>query len=295
MRHVLQAAAAFSLTAALSVGVPTTARAASNWNGSGSSAGGTSTGCTSTIIGGHLYRCTFDDEFSGSTLNTRVWVVQSGFATGNPGAIACTVNDPRYINVSGGALHLIAADTGTPYACGGTTTTYEAPTISTYHTFSQQYGMFEVRTRNSVTPTLNEPGAHEAFWLWPDDRYSAINWPASGEIDVSETYSNYSNLSIPYLHYTANDNGGPIPGTNTAYNCVATRGQWNTYDLIWTPTSITINVNGATCLVNTSGDPAFRKPYLMMLSQALGAGTDAMTSTDILPATTDVDYVRVWQ
>jgi hypothetical protein len=33
----------------------------------------------------------------------------------------------------------------------------------------------------------------------------------------------------------------------------------------------------------------------MMLSQALGGGVNAATAATPFPATTDVDYVRVWQ
>ena len=58
---------------------------------------------------------------------------------------------------------------------------------------------------------------------------------ATGEIDVAETYSLYNSVAIPFLHYAA-DAGGPQSGVNTAWNCTAYRGVWNTYALEWTPT-----------------------------------------------------------
>ena len=81
---------------------------------------------------------------------------------------------------------------------------------------------------------------------------------------------------------------------NTAY-CTAARGKFNTYTLTWTPTTLTILVNGKTCLVNTSGDPAFQKPYILAFSQALGVGANALRSNTPMPATMQVDYVRVWR
>jgi hypothetical protein len=72
---------------------------------------------------------------------------------------------------------------------------------------------------------------------------------------------------VPFLHYTPNDNGGPRPGS----------------------------VNGTPCLVNTSGDPAFQKPYIINLTQLLGTGPNAHDGQAPLPATMTVDYVRVWQ
>lgn len=251
--------------------------------------------CGSTIYkaDGTAWQCTFDDEFSTSVLNTNQWVPQTNMATGDPSAYACFENSPSNISVSNGALHLSVVQQSTPVTCGGATTPtyYTAGQVSTYHLFSQAYGRFETRMRTTATTA---PGLHEAFWLWPDDRYTTINWPTTGEIDVAETYSNYSNLVVPYLHYTANDNGGPIVGTNTAY-CTAQRGVWNTYDLEWTPSSITISINGQTCLVNTSSDPAFNERYILALTATLGSGTDALTANTPIPATTDVDYVRVWK
>ena len=90
------------------------------------------------------------------------------------------------------------------------------------------------------------------------ERTSTRNLGYQIEIDISETYSQYPDLAIPFLHYTANDNGGPIPGTNTAWNCTAQRGVYNTFALEWTATRLEIFVNGTSCLVNTSGDPAFK-------------------------------------
>ena len=121
-----------------------------------------------------------------------------------------------------------------------------------------------------VTETA-APGLQEAFWLWPDDRYpSATVWPAAGEIDIAETYSRYPDLAIPYLHYTAWDNWGPQPGVNTAWDCLAPRGEWHTYTLSWTDTRLRIEVDGQHCLTNDSDDPAFDKPYIVALTQALG-------------------------
>jgi beta-glucanase (GH16 family) len=164
--------------------------------------------------------------------------------------------------------------------------------VTTYRLFSQQYGRFEARIKNTATTV---PGLQETFWLWPDDRYNTAYWPLAGEIDISETYSQYPDLAIPFLHYTANDNGGPIPGTNTAWNCTAQRGVYNTFALEWTATRLEIFVNGTSCLVNTSGDPAFKKPYIVALTQLLGVGGNALRATTPLPATMSIDYVRVWQ
>ena len=248
---------------------------------------------------GTRWSCTFNDDFSGSALDRAKWVPQTVFSTGNApfGPYACYYDDPSLISVSGGALHLSVRELSPQRPCADDVplppTSYGAGMVSTYHLFSQQYGRFEARFRTTAT---DQPGLQESWWLWPDDREGpGGSWPLAGEIDIAETYSKYPGVGIPFLHYTVNDNGGPIPGVNTAWDCAAQRGAWNTYTLVWTATSIEALVNGSRCLLNTSGNPAFMKKYILDLTQALGYGDNAYTGTAPLPATMDVDYVKVWQ
>jgi beta-glucanase (GH16 family) len=249
---------------------------------------------------GTSWSCTFDDEFNGTKLDRTKWVPQSVFSTGNYlGAYACYYDDPSLVSVSGGSLNLSVRKVATPQACQnpGTPlppTQYVAGMVSTYHLFSQRYGRFEARFKSTAT---SQPGLQEDFWLWPDDRdpLAQLPWPLNGEIDVAETYSQYPTLDIPFLHYGATDNGGPVPGTNTAWNCSAARGVYNTYTLEWSPTMIQIFVNGQSCLVNTSGDAAFAKKYILDFTQALGYGSNSYVGTAPMPATMNVDYMRVWQ
>jgi beta-glucanase (GH16 family) len=241
--------------------------------------------------------CTFDDEFDGTELDRSRWVPQVQFTTGPPDSYACYRDDPDNIAVADGSLDLTVRqeDTAAPCPAAPTMppTSYTAGMVTTYYHFSQQYGRFEARVKVAAT---REPGLQEDFWLWPDVRVpSGDTWPAAGEIDVVETYSSYPDLAIPFLHYTATDNGGPVPGTNTARDCPAARGVWNTYTLEWAPDRLQIWVNGRSCLLNTSGDAAFQKPYILALTAALGVDANAYRGGPTLPATMSVDYVRVWR
>jgi beta-glucanase (GH16 family) len=245
---------------------------------------------------GSLWSCTFADDFSGSTLDRTKWMPQTKFTSGVQAAHACYLDDPSVISQSNGALNLTLRKVATPVSCsfGGTVqpSSYVSGSVMTYHLFSQQYGRFEARIKNTAT---TYPGLHEAFWLWPDDRVpSTALWPYAGEIDVAETYSSYPGLAIPFLHYAA-DAYGATPGLNTAWSCVAYRGVWNTYTLEWSASRLEIKVNGKTCLVNTSGDPAFQKPYIVALTQLMGDTGNVYDGRAPLPATMNVDYVRVWK
>ena len=243
---------------------------------------------------GSAWSCAFHDDFDGTTLDRTKWVPQTVFVTGSSAAYACYRDDPANVSVAGGALRLTLVRLDAPAPCGLSSlgpTVYQSGMVSTWHLFSQQYGRFEARIK---TTAASVPGLHEAFWMWPDDRYGdASNWPTTGEIDVAETYSSAPDTVVPALHYSA-DAGGIQPGVNASW-CPAQRGVWNTYTLVWGPSRIEVFVNGKSCLVNTSGDPAFQKRYIVDLTQSLGGVGDEPTDQTPIPATMQVDYVRVWE
>ena len=234
---------------------------------------------------GKPWKCTFVDDFDGRRLSGKRW---TSFRDRLPGEKSSTCRRPKNAKVAKGQLLLTVKSTGDKIGCR-----FTVGAVSTYHRFSQKYGRFEARVKVRRTA---ERGLHEAFWLWPDDRVkSNVKWPAAGEIDVIETYSRYPDLGVPYLHYTRDDNGGPKPGVNTSWDCKMRRGRWHTYTLLWTAHRIEIKVDGKSCLVNKSGDRAFKKKYIVAFTQSTGLRGNRPTTKTPLPATMRVDYIRVWR
>lgn len=242
---------------------------------------------------GRAWACTFHDDFDGTDLDRTKWIPHTYFVTRSDADVhACYRDHPDNVNVAGGMLNLslVRLPEAAPCSLAVPETEYMSGSVSTYHLFSQQYGRFESRIKMQASTA---PGLHEAFWLWPDNRYSEIGWPDSGEIDVAETFSNYSSVVGSYLHYSL-DHKGLFLGVN-AQNCTANRGEWNTYTLDWGPSRIQTYVNGKPCLLNTSGDPAFQKRYIINLTQGIGgAPWNRLEADTPVPATMSVDYVRVW-
>ncbi len=248
------------------------------------------------------WRCTFSDDFNGTTLDSSKWVPQrtdySGYTSG---PTACFVDSPNNISVSDGTLKLTARKEDAPFTCADGTpasfrTQYTSGMVSTYGRFSQAYGRFEVRAKIS---SASVPGLHTAFWLWPDDTSKYGGWPQSGEIDFAELYSEYSDRAIPYIHYNP---ATPDPNVS-AYNCViGNPADFHTYAVEWTTTQIKVIYDGRTCLVDNWNPAAplskpapFDQPFMLALTQALGVASNQFDpATTPLPATTTVDYVRVW-
>jgi len=255
--------------------------------------------------GGGDWQCSFDDEFNGTTLNAANWVVQqtatSGYTTGAGSGIACYVDSANNVSVAGGYLNLTVRKEAKPFTCtdpfGNVTTQYTSGMVSSYGLFNQAYGLFEVSAK---LPAATVKGLQETLWLWPQNDTKYGRWPGSGEIDFGEFYSQYPTLDIPYIHY----NAAATDPNVTSYNCtVANESQFNTYGVQWSSSSLTILYNGKTCLVDHS-DPAaplvapepFDQPFFVALTQALGINTNAFQpGTTPLPATTQVDWVRVWK
>jgi beta-glucanase (GH16 family) len=202
--------------------------------------------------------------------------------------------------VSDGSLHLTVRKESSPVDCGGMSTQYTGGMVSSTGHFSQTYGRFEVR---ALLPQTTVAGLQETLWLWPVN-YTYGPWPASGEVDFSEFYSQYYWLDVPYIHYDY-DPATVDAGTNTnevTNYCPISLSQYNDYAVTWTPGSFTITINGNQCLTdnyvasNVSPPAPFDQPFFILLTQALGVGTNQFDPTTTpLPATTSVDYVRVWK
>ena len=273
---------------------PTPGSSATSSLGCGGEAMATSTG--------GLWQCTFDDEFSSGALDTTKWVAQQTSLSGYHSGQECFVNSPNNVKVANGVLSLTVRREAVPFTCsdpfGNYTTQYTSGMVSTYGLFTQTYGRFEVRAK---LPAAAIAGLQESFWLWPANPTNyGLGWPSSGEIDFAEIFSLYPDRAIPYIHYNAATYDANV--TND-YCMISDISQFHTYAVEWTPTAITIIYDGRTCLIDR-WNPAwplakpqpFDQPFLLVLTQALGIGSNSFdAATTPLPATTQIDYARIWK
>jgi hypothetical protein len=230
---------------------------------------------------GKPWRCTFADDFKDPKLS-KFWIQHPEKVPLGRGA---SCKKRKNVRVWNGQLQLSVNRTKASFGCQ-----FHVGAVTTYRTFSQKYGRFSARIKARGT---QERGLQEAFWLWPDDRYNKEHsYPKSGEIDISETYSQFPDLSVPYLHYKK-ELGDFGPHTEQA--CKAKRGKWHIYTLLWGPERLEIKIDGKTCMVNTSGNHAFKKRYILCLSALNGVAGNRVTSKTPLPSTMRVDWVRVWR
>lgn len=246
---------------------------------------------------GGYWTCTFDDEFSGRTLDPTKWTAWNGVNYWyEPGV--CYYSDPQHVTVSGGTLNLSVTRLTTPATCstpwGTTSPTYGAAVVHTKGNFSQTGGRFEARIKFA-----GGVGLHDDFWLYP----VANEYPGQAEIDVAEPYGALPNIMNGATHVTGPD-GTDVGGVGrcTMYNWA---GSFHTYAVEWTSSSITFSYDGKTCYTYSNWTPMtgftapapFDQDFFMILQNMVdsGLGAPAPLATTRFPATMRVDYVRVWK
>lgn len=251
---------------------------------------------------GSPWQCSFADDFNGTELDRSKWQVIVTKTSGYRSGTECFVDRPDTISVRDGTLRLTIVETGSAFYCEshvpllGHPTSVISGTVSTLDRFSQTYGRFEARVR---MPPIRVPGVQTSIWMWPQDhRYGSLG-PASGEIDIAEWFSQYPDLAIPHLHY----NGDRSNVTRSDCHIDRTD-ELHNYALEWSSTSLRFIYDGQLCLENTNWTPwaplrhpqPFDQPFAFFVTPVLGTGTNtSLHAAALLPATTTVEWVRIWR
>jgi beta-glucanase (GH16 family) len=212
------------------------------------------------------------------------------------------MDSPNNVSVSEGTLVLTTRKESRTFTCQvsnliGYQTRVTSGSVTTFDRFAQAYGRFEVRAKFTGAEAK---GLQSALWLWPQDPDKYGQHPKSGEIDFAEIYNGNADHVVPYIHYN-NEDADP---DHTAECAIDDFGRFHDYVVEWTPASIKISYDGVTCLDDAwtpkapqTGRQPFDQPFIMCLTQGLGVQmTNAYEPANTpLPASTVIDYVRVYQ
>jgi hypothetical protein len=159
---------------------------------------------------------------------------------------------------------------------------------------SWQYGYFEARLRMP-----SGKGTWPAFWMLPKDFKS---WPLDGEIDIMEYVGYDPNVVHASIHTMSYNHAIGTQKTST-YTVQNAETEFHIYGLEWTADKITAYVDGQPYFSfenDGKGDVntwPFNKPFYLKLNLAWGGNWGGAQGVDEskLPATYEIDYVRVYQ
>ena len=233
----------------------------------------------------------WQDEFEGTELNLANWNYQIGDGCdqnlcgwGN-GELQSYQQDN--VSVSNGTLKITARKErirGTQYTSGR---------INSKGKADFTYGRFEA----SIKLPAGD-GLWPAFWmLSTNEEYGG--WPQSGEIDIMEYVASNPDEVLGYIHY-----GDLYPNNQSQGNTYQLQNDvfynsFHEFAIEWEPGEIRWYMDGILFSTKTPEDisPAnwpFDKDFHFLLNVAVGGNLGGEVNDNMLPATMEVDYVRVY-
>ena len=241
------------------------------------------------------YRLVWNDEFNdGSELNAKDWrheVQKSGWVNNElQNYVNGTADGKRVTEVADGRLyiHCFKGSDGKIYS--GRVYAHEGK--------GWKYGIIEARIK-----LPKGKGTWPAFWMMPcNNDFSANPWPKCGEIDIMEEVGVDANQTSSSLHTQAYNHTKNTQKT-ASRNTEGAEDAFHVYRLEWTEDYIKTYVDG-NLLLSFDNDKTgnvdtwpYDKPFYVILNLAWGGDWGGYKGVDesALPATMEVDYVRVFQ
>lgn len=189
---------------------------------------------------------------------------------------------PENVIVQGGFLKIIAK------AESYMGSSYTSARLVSENKFEFKYGKVEFRAKLPVGG-----GTWPALWMLGEN-YVANPWPACGEIDVMEHKGNQPNTIHSTLHFPGNFGGNGPTATTTASNV---GGEFHTYRVVWSPTSITFSVDDQPAFHTVANNPGtpFNLDFFLIMNVAMGGTFGGTIAPGFSQSSMEVDYVRVYQ
>jgi beta-glucanase (GH16 family) len=221
-------------------------------------------------------RLVFADDFAGPGLDAQKWITCYPWANpsgcNNKSSSELEWYQPSGVSVSASALHLTARR---QQVMGDKRYDFTSGMVATAGRFQFTYGYVEFRAR-----VPSGQGLWSTLWLLPADQ----SWPP--EIDVAEVLG--GDPTVAALTYHPPHGHAPQRRISTADLSAG----WHVFAVDWRPGSISWFMDGQPNFRVTSDVP--RQPMYLLADLAIG-GAQAPNNATLLPASLDLDFVRVWQ
>ena len=234
------------------------------------------------------YKLVWHDEFEEGTEPSGDWWYETGGGGwGNNELqeyVACKAPDgTRLATVKNGILTIVCDKIGS-----------KVYSIRMNTAKSWTYGWFEARLK-----LPKGKGTWPAFWMMPKNFTS---WPGDGELDILEEVGYNANYVSSSIHCNAYNHTKGTQKTKEKFLATA-QSEFHVYALEWTENAINTYIDGKPLFSfanDGKGDKdtwPFYNPFYLKLNLAWGGNWGGAQGVDesCLPATYEIDYVRVFQ
>ncbi|MUT68359.1 carbohydrate binding domain-containing protein [Paenibacillus sp. NEAU-GSW1] len=256
----------------------------------------------STTIPDKDWKLVWNDEFSGSSIDTNKWsVMDTGLVYNNE--MEYYKPDNAVIEKDGkrGVLSLKAKKE----EYGGKD--YTSAKLITQNKGDWTYGKVVVRAKLPI-----QQGMWPAIWMMPTDEAHYGGWPASGEIDIMELIGGANaNRIYGNIHYDSVQADGTHGSDQSSYvlqDGATFADEYHDFQVEWLPGVIRFYVDGQ--LYHEVKDwktkapdqpeyytyPApFDRPFYLILNLAVGGDWPGSPNDDFTAEQMNVDFVRVYE
>ncbi len=230
------------------------------------------------------WELTFDDEFNGTELDLLHWSPHDPWGKVRDRQLQAFA--PESVTISGGQLHLTAQRTteAKPVRYDGKEREYVSGVATTFGTFAQTYGRFEIRCRLPAGRGLHSTFALLPVPLGPLPKIEILNVAGSapGTIAVANHWG---------TEQTERSFGDAFPGSDFSHGFHTAAIEWDADKIVWF-------VDGKETFRSVDGIP--HQPMFLMLDLAVGGGMGSISTrfpdeSTVFPASFDIDYIRVYR
>ena len=234
------------------------------------------------------------DEFDGQQLDSTKWKHETGdWGWGNNEWQNYT--DGENTAVKDGLLKITAKKAGEGQKAGD----YTSSRLNSIEKFT--YGRMEIRAK---MPDYKGNGNWPAIWMLGENIKTA-GWPQCGELDILEYVSYRKGKMHSAIHCKSQNHSDKTQIETGPTDLETIESEFHIYGMQWSEDKVVFYTDQPENVKLTYQRPEkfdnnnwpFDKPHFFLLNVAVGGdwGGEEGVDDSILPATMDVDYVRVYQ
>lgn len=241
----------------------------------------------------------WSEEFDGPTIDTSTWTFDVGGSGFGNGELQYYTARPENVAIENGVLVITAIREDYDGK------QFTSARLKTHGRFAFKYGTLEARIK---VPNLQN-GLWPAFWLLGRN-IGQNTWPSCGEIDILEMGDSAAiaagtvNRKVSAAaHWDFMGSYAGYSGSTTSP--VALNGAFHVYSVSWTPSFITVSLDGSPfwvidiSTIEENSLEEFHRPFFLLVNLAVGGFnfvqiTDPAQITAPFPAKLEVDWIRLY-